>query len=75
MSRCISQRTIKLKSIGKDGVVFTSIFTESKLQLSLAHKYKLCCNISLFFLFLYFIVIFLKTIIVRKIVRNIQVIK
>ena len=31
----------------RSGYVY-NIFTQSKLQLSLAHKYKLCCNISFF---------------------------
>ena len=60
----LQKRTIKQKSIGKDGVVFISILTESKLQLSLAHKYKLCCSISLFFSFLVMyciLLFFLKT--------------
>ena len=32
-------RTMKWKTIGKDGIVFINIFTQSKLRLSLAHKY------------------------------------
>ena len=40
-------------------LVFINIFTQSKLQLSLAHKHELCCNIFLQFNVLYS-VIFLK---------------